>query len=144
MYEKILNDLKDAMKAQDKFKLSVLRMLKSALQLESINQKGDLSDEAVLRVIKKQVKVRKDSVEEYAKYEKFDTVEDLNKEIAILNVYLPKELSEQEINSVLDEVFADVNPTSMKEMGLIMKKLNEKNLNADMSLVSKLVKERLS
>lgn len=144
MYEKILNDLKDAMKAQDKFKLSVLRMLKSALQLESINQKGDLSDEDVLRVIKKQVKVRKDSVEEYAKYEKFDTVEDLNKEIAILNVYLPKELSEQEINSVLDEVFADVNPTSMKEMGLIMKKLNEKNLNADMSLVSKLVKERLS
>ncbi len=144
MYEKILNDLKDAMKAQDKFKLSVLRMLKSALQLESINQKGDLSDEDVLRVIKKQVKVRKDSVEEYAKYGKTDTVEDLNKEIAILNVYLPKELSEQEINSILDEVFADVNPTSMKDMGLIMKKLNEKNLNADMSLVSKLIKERLS
>lgn len=144
MYEKILNDLKDAMKSQDKFKLSVLRMLKSALQLESINQKGELSDEDVLKVIKKQVKVRKDSAEEYTKYEKLDTVEELNKEIAILNVYLPKELTEEEIKKVLDEIFEEVNPTSMKEMGLIMKKLNEKNLNADMSLVSKLVKERLS
>ena len=144
MYNKILNDLKDAMKAQDKFKLSVLRMLKSALQLEAINQKGELSDEEVLKVIKKQVKVRKDSAEEYTKYEKLDTVENLNKEIAILNIYLPKELTEEEINVVLDEVFAEVNPTSMKDMGLIMKKLNEKCLNADMSLVSKLVKERLS
>lgn len=144
MYEKILNDLKDAMKSQDKFKLSVLRMLKSALQLESINQKGELSDDDVLKVIKKQVKVRKDSAEEYTKYEKLDTVEELNKEIAILNVYLPKELTEEEIKKVLDEIFEEVNPTSMKEMGLIMKKLNEKNLNADMSLVSKLVKERLS
>lgn len=144
MYEKILNDLKDAMKSQDKFKLSVLRMLKSALQLESINQKGELSDDDVLKVIKKQVKVRKDSAEEYTKYEKLDIVEELNKEIAILNVYLPKELTEEEINKILDDVFAEVNPTSMKEMGLIMKKLNEKNLNADMSLVSKLVKERLS
>lgn len=144
MYDKILNDLKEAMKAQDKFRLSVLRMLKSALQLEAINKKDKLSDDDVLKVIKKQVKVRKDSVEEYTKYGKLDTVEDLNKEIAILNVYLPKELTEEEINVVLDEVFAEVNPTSMKDMGLIMKKLNERNLNADMSLVSKLVKERLS
>ncbi|MCX4254053.1 MAG: GatB/YqeY domain-containing protein [Bacilli bacterium] len=146
MNNKIAEDLKNTMKSGDKFKLSVLRMLKSALLLESKAVKKDyeLSDEEVIKVIKKQVKTRKDSITEYQKYEKFDEVSALEKEIEILNVYLPAEMSEEEINKIIDEVFASLKPTSMKDMGGVMKELNAKITNADMSLVSKIVKERLS
>lgn len=146
MNNKIAEDLKNAMKSGDKFKLSVLRMLKSALLLESKAVKKDyeLSDEEVIKVIKKQVKTRKDSITEYQKYEKFDEVSALEKEIEILNVYLPAEMSEEEINKIIDEVFASLKPTSMKDMGGVMKELNAKITNSDMSLVSKIVKERLS
>ena len=144
MNNKIAEDLKNAMKSTDKFRLSVLRMLKSALQLEAISKKHELSDDEVLSVIKKQVKMRKDSIEEFKKYEKTEEVTKLEQEIVILNKYLPEEMTEEEINKVIDEVFNKLNPTSMKEMGLVMKELNAKITNADMSLVSKLVKERLS
>jgi len=146
MNEKIAEDLKEAMKSGDKFKLSVLRMLKSALLLESkaVSKDHELTDEEVIKVIKKQVKTRKDSIIEYQKYNKLDEVANLEKEVEILNVYLPEEMSEEEILKVIDEVFEAIKPTSMKEMGLIMKELNTKITNADMSLVSKLVKERLS
>lgn len=144
MNEKIANDLKEAMKNSDKFKLSVLRMLKSALQLESISKKHELTDEEVITVIKRQVKQRKDSITEYEKYNKSDEVESLNKEIEILNNYLPAEMSEEDIKKIIEEVFAELNPTSMKEMGMVMKELNARIINADMSLVSSLVRERLS
>ena len=144
MYEKINTDLKEAMKNQDKFTLSVLRMLKSALQLDSISKKHELSDEEVMSVIKKQVKTRKDSIEEFKKYNKDEEVAKLEQEIEILNAYLPEEMSEEEINKVIEEVFKELNPTGMKDMGRVMKELNAKITNADMSLVSKIVKERLS
>ena len=144
MKEKIANDLKNAMKNGDKFKLSVLRMLKSALQLESISKKHELSDDEVMNVIKKQVKTRKDSIEEFKKYNKTEEVKKLEQEIEILDTYLPAEMTEEEITKVIDEVFSELNPTSMKDMGGVMKKLNEKITNADMSLVSKMVRERLS
>lgn len=144
MMERIVNDLKEAMKSQDKFKLSVLRMLKSALQNEAINQKKELTDEDVLKVIKKQVKLRKDSLEEYKKYNKVETIADLTKEIEILNEYLPEEPSEEEIIACVNIIFEEIKPSSMKEMGLIMKAVGEKLPNADMTLVSKIVKGKLS
>ena len=146
MNNKINEDLKSAMKEKDTFKLSVLRMLKSALQMEQIAKKHELSDTEVASVIKKQVKIRKDSVEEYKKYGKDDSVKDLEQEIAILEAYLPEEMSQAEIEEVINSVFETVKPTSMKDMGLVMKNVNEllADKNADMSLVSKLVKEKLS
>ena len=145
MYEKINEDLKNAMKEKDTFKLSVLRMLKSALQLEQIAKKHELDDNEVAAVLKKQVKVRKDSLEEYKKYDKAELVESLEKEIAILDVYLPEEMSEEDIAKVVADAISEVKPTSMKDMGLVMKKVNELLVgkNADMSLVSKLVKEKI-
>ena len=145
MYEKINEDLKNAMKEKDTFKLSVLRMLKSALQLEQIAKKHELDDNEVAAVLKKQVKVRKDSLEEYKKYDKAELVESLEKEIAILDVYLPEEMSEEDITKVVEDAISEVKPTSMKDMGLVMKKVNELLVgkNADMSLVSKLVKEQI-
>ena len=144
MNNQIAQDLKEAMKNGDKFKLSVIRMLKSALQLEQINKKHDLTDEEVIAVIKKQVKLRKDSLAEYESYGKTEEVENLQKEIDILNVYLPAEMSEEEIKKVIDEVFKKLQPTNMKDMGKVMSALNAKITNADMSLVSSLVKARLS
>lgn len=144
MNDLINNDLKNAMKSGNKFELSVLRMLKSAIQLERINQKRELEDQEVIAVIKKQVKQRKDSIADYQKYNRTDVIADLEKEIAILNKYLPEELSEAELTKIIDEVFSQVLPTSMKDMGKVMKEINSKNINADMSLVSKIVKEKIS
>ena len=132
------------MKNQDIFAVSVLRMLKSALQLESISLKKELSDNEVLTVIKRNVKQRKDSMAEYEKYGKTEEVENLAKEVELLQNYLGEEMSEEAINVVIDEVFESEQPTSMKDMGKIMKILTEKlGPTADMSLVSKLVKDRL-
>ena len=146
MNTKINEDLKVAMKEKDAFKLSVLRMLKSALQMEQIAKKHELSDTEVSSVIKKQVKVRKDSILEYKKYGKEESVKNLEEEIAILDAYLPEEMTQEEVEKVIDTVFASVKPTSMKDMGMVMKSVNEAlaDKNADMSLVSKLVKEKLS
>lgn len=145
MYEKINEDLKNAMKSKDTFKLSVLRMLKSALQLEQISKKHELDDNEIAAVLKKQVKVRKDSLEEYKKYNKEDEVEKLEKEISVLSVYLPEELSEEEIEKIVLSAIDEIKPTSMKDMGLVMKKVGELLVgkNADMSLVSKFVKEKI-
>ena len=145
MYEKINEDLKNAMKSKDTFKLSVLRMLKSALQLEQISKKHELDDNEIASVLKKQVKVIKDSLEEYKKYNKEDEVEKLEKEISVLSVYLPEELSEEEIEKIVLSAIDEIKPTSMKDMGLVMKKVGELLVgkNADMSLVSKLVKEKI-
>lgn len=141
MENQIDNDLKLALKSGDKFTLSVLRMLKSEIINES--RKGSLhtlTDDEVLKVIKKGVKTRKDSIEEYKKYGKLDTVNELAKEVDILNKYLPQEMSEEEIIKIVNEVFEELKPSSMKDMGNLMKVISSKITNADMSLVSKIVK----
>lgn len=143
--ETIIKDMTTAMKEQDKFNLSVLRMLKSALQLEKINLKHDLSDEEAMVVIKRQVKQRKDSITEYEKYGKTEEVENLQKEIECLSKYLPAELSEEEINKQLDVIFDELKPESMKDMGRVMKEATSRlGAGADGSLISKLVRERLN
>lgn len=144
MENQIDNDLKLALKSGDKFTLSVLRMLKSEIINES--RKGSLhtlTDDEVLKVIKKGVKTRKDSIEEYKKYGKLDTVNELAKEVDILNKYLPQEMSEEEIMKIVDEVFEELKPSSMKDMGNLMKVISSKITNADMSLVSKIVRDKL-
>ena len=141
--ERISEDMKGAMKTGDKFKLSVLRMLKSSLQLEKINLKKDLDDKEVMSVIKKAVKQRKDSIVEFEKYGKTDEIADLQKEIDILKVYLPEELSEEKIKEEVEEAFQNLKPESIKDMGKVMKYLTDKiGTQADMSLVSKLVKSK--
>ena len=145
MLDTIIKDLTTAMKEQDKFKLSVLRMLKSALQMEKISKKHDLSDEEVITVIKKQVKTRKDSMEEYKKYNKEEEVQNLTKEIEILNEYLPAEMSDEDINKALDAIFEELKPESIKDMGRVMKEVTAKyGSSVDMSKASKIVKEKLS
>ena len=144
--ETVVKDMTNAMKTQDKFTLSVLRMLKSEFINES--RKGaihDLTDEDALKVIKKQVKTRKDSIVEFEKYNKTEEVKKLEQEVEVLSKYLPAELSEDEINKVLDDIFAELKPESIKEMGKVMKEATARlGASADMSQVSSLVKARLS
>lgn len=145
MFNNIKKDLISAMKEQDKFKLSVLRMLKSALQTEEINKKSELTEDEVLNVIKKQVKVRSASLEEYKEYGRNDLADNLEKEIEILKTYLPEELSHEELTKIIDEQFNIIKPTSMKDMGKVIKVVSSiVGTRADMSEVSKIVKEKIN
>lgn len=143
--DRIMNDLKESMKNKDSFKLSVIRMVKGAIQLEKINKKRDLTDEEVIDVISKQIKLRKDSINEFTKAGRNDLVENTQKEVEILNEYMPEQLSSEEVNKIIDEAFAKVNPTSQKDMGLIMKEVTPKvKGKSDMGEVSRIIKEKLS
>lgn len=145
MFDKIKSDLTTAMKERDKFKLDVIRMLKTAVQNEQIAKMHELSDDEILTVVKREVKKRESSKEEYEKYGKLETVESLAKEIEILSVYLPEEMSDEALMTIIDETIAEVGATSMKEMGTVIKTVAAKvGAAADMSKVSKIVKEKLS
>lgn len=144
MRNQILEDLKLAMKNQDKERLSVIRMVKGSIQMSELNKKHELTDEEVIEVISKEIKSRKDSINEFKKGGREDLVSKTQSEIDILSEYLPKQLTMEELNEVIDRVFEEVKPTSSKDMGKIMKELKPQvNGKADMGLVSKMVKEKI-
>ena len=127
--DKINEDLKNAMKAKDKEKLSVIRMLKGAITLAKIELKHDPSDDEVLDIVAKQIKMRKDSIDEFMKANRDDLINQYQSEIEVLKTYLPEQLSLQEVNKIIDEIFEKVKPEGIKQMGLIMKVKNQRYLN---------------
>lgn len=143
--ERINNDLKECMKNKDSFKLSVIRMIKGAMQLEKKDPRAELTDDEMIKVISKQIKMRNDAINEFKKSDRQDLISQNEKEIEILNSYLPPKLSDEEVNKILDEAFSLVNPTSSKDMGKIMKEVSSKVAGrADMSVVSTLIRDRLN
>lgn len=145
LVDKVNNDLKEAMKNKDKEKLNVIRMLKSAIQMSKIELKHDLSDEEVISVISKQIKMRKDSIEEFAKANRDDLKDQYQKEIDVLNNYMPEQISKSEAEKIIDDAFLKINPTSPKEMGLIMKEVSPKLKGVfDMGDASKIIKDKLN
>ena len=145
MRERILNDLKEAMKNQDKELLSVIRMVKGAISLDEIDKKRELNDDEIIDVISKQIKTRKESIVEFEKGNRTDLIEKTQSEIEILNKYMPEQLSEEEIMEEINKVFEEINPTGMSDMGKIMGKVTPIfRGKADMSFVSKTIKDRLS
>ena len=148
MYDQIRKDLTEAMKSGDKFKLGVIRMLKAALMNEEVKLHGNgngLSDDEVITVVKREVKTRNTSIEEYTNLNKMEVVEELKKEIEVLSVYLPPEMSDEELDKVVSEIIDEVKPESIKDMGRIMKEITAKyGSSIDMSKASKIVKEKLS
>jgi len=145
MRERILEDLKNAMKAQDKKTLSVIRMVKGAMQMEELNKKAELTDDEVITVIAKQIKTRKESIVEYEKGNREDLIKATQEEIEILNKYMPEQLSEEEINKVIEEIFEEVKPSSIKDMGKVMGLANSKlKGKVDMGIVSSIIKEKLN
>ena len=145
MRERILNDLKEAMKAQDKEKLTVIRMVKGAIQMEELNVKHELNDDEVITIISKQIKTRKESNNEFEKGNRQALIDKTESEIKILEEYMPEQLSIEEVTEVIEKVFAEVNPTGMADMGKLMGKLNPiLKGKTDMGLVSSIIKDKLS
>lgn len=145
MRERILNDLVTSMKHQDKETLAVLRMVKGAIQLEEISKKQELNDEDVISVLSKQIKTRKESILEFEKAGRADLIEQTSKEVEILNKYMPEQLSEEEVLKVIDDAFNELKPEKPSDMGKLMGFLTPKlKGKADMSFVSKTIKEKLA
>lgn len=144
LFDQVSEDLKATMKAQDKFKLSVIKMLKSALQLEKISKMSDLDDSEVIRVIKKQIKIRNDSMNDFIKYNRQDLADNLAKEIEILKVYLPEEMPKEEIEKEIDKYLED-KELSMKNFGVFMKELSAIfDGRADNGLISGILKNKIT
>jgi uncharacterized protein YqeY len=148
LYETISKDMTEAMKSKDKDTLSTLRLLKSAIDLYKINNKmdrlGEVSDDIVIDVVSKQVKTHKESIEEFKKANRQDLIDGLEREINLLNKYLPKQMSIEEITKEIDKAFDKVKPTSIKDMGLLMKELTPVlKGKADMKVVNAIIQEKL-
>lgn len=145
MLEKFNKDIINAMKAKDQTRLTVLRMVKGAMQLDSINNKKEINDELLIDNVSKQIKLRNDSIIEFEKANRKDLIEKNKEEIEILKEYLPTQLTSDEIDAILNEVFDTVKPTSSKDMGSIMREVTPKvKGRADMKLVSDKIKEKLN
>lgn len=145
MRNQILEDLKTAMKNQDKETLAVIRMVKGAIQMEELNTKKELSDEEVIGIIAKQIKTRKESIAEFEKGGRDDLISKTESEIKILEKYLPEQLSDEEVLAIIDEAFSEIKPESMRDMGKLMGYLNPKlKGRCDMGNVSKIIKEKLN
>lgn len=145
MEERLHEDLIKAMKEKDKETLNVLRSVKAAIQLEVINNKRTCCDDLILDVISKQIKMRKDSISEFTKASRQDLVDEYQKEIDILKKYLPEQLTEDELNKIIDDVFKKVNPSSIKDLGIIMKEITPLVKNkCDMKSLNERLRSRLN
>lgn len=123
MLKKIEENLKEAMKAGDKVRVSTLRLLLSALKNEKIQAHRDLTEEEIEAVIRRSVKQRKDSIEQYGRGGRADLVAAEQAELVILESYLPKGLSDAEIEEAIRRIIADKSLSSKKEVGVVMKEL---------------------
>jgi len=144
--EKILQDYKEAMKARDSVKTSLLSCLRAEFINAALAKKKDkLDDSDCLAVIKKQVKQHQDSIDQFQKGGRMDLVEKEARELVVLKSYLPAELPEEEIKKVIEEAIIATAASDPKDMGKVMKEVNAKIAGrADGKLISDLVKQRLS
>ncbi|MEW5758712.1 MAG: GatB/YqeY domain-containing protein [Candidatus Omnitrophota bacterium] len=144
--EKIMQDYIKAMKEKDTVKTSTLSFLRAELKNIAIDKKKDkLDDNDIIPIIKKQIKRRQDSIEQFKQGNRIDLVEKEEKELVVLKSYLPEELSEEAVKKVVEDIIKSSGASSIKDMGKIMKEaLSQLAGKADSSLVSRLVKEKLS
>lgn len=145
MLEKFKKEMITAMKERDKVKLNTLRAVKGAMQLEVINNKKEESDELLLDVINKQIKMRNDSIEEFEKAGRDDLVNSYKSEIDILEEYMPKKLSEDEINEILDLGISESGASRVRDLGSVMRIVTPKVKNrCDMKVVTGMLRDKLS
>ncbi|OCA91156.1 hypothetical protein A8F94_04670 [Bacillus sp. FJAT-27225] len=145
LLERLNNDMKLAMKSKDKDKLTVIRMIKASMQNEAIKFGKELSEEEELTVLSREMKQRKDSLHEFDKAGRSDLVEKLQHEIEVVELYMPVQLSEEELADIVKETISEVGATSKADMGKVMAAIMPKvKGKADGSLVNKLVQQHLS
>lgn len=142
--DRILQDMRSAMKARDSFRKNILSMARAAILQTEKDQMVELDDEGVIQVLSKEVKARKEALEEFKKAGRQDLVEKNQREIEILQEYLPQQLSEEEIEELVRETINQVGANSMRDIGKVMGAIMPRvKGRADGSLISKIVKEYL-
>lgn len=143
--EKLMNDLKDAMKEKNEIKKNTVQMVRAAiLQIEK--DKGiTVEDEKIIEIIAKEVKGKKDALVDFEKGGRQDLIDQTNEEISILQEYLPKQLSKEELKVEIEKVIKDLNATSIKDMGPVMKEAKARiGVSADGRTINEVVKELLN
>lgn len=145
--EKINNDLKEALKQKDAFRLSVLRLLNSSIgnkEIEKLKKEEGLSDDEIITVITNEIKKRRDSADIYTKAGRQELAQKEENELKILMGYLPEQLTDDELKNIVKEAIGKIGATGEKDFGLVMKEVLPKiKGRADGALVAKLVKELL-
>jgi len=144
--EKILSDYKEAMKARDAVKSSLLSCVRAEIMNTALaKKKNNLDDGEVMSVIKKQIKQHQDSIEQFKKGNRNDLAEKEIKELAILELYLPAQLSEAEVIKAIEEIIVQTGASGIKDMGKVMKEAQAKiGASADGKLISEIVKNKLN
>ena len=143
--EKLMEDLKISMREKNEIRKNTVQMVRAAiLQIEK--DKGiTVEDDKIVEIIAKEVKGKKDALVDFEKAERTDLIEQTNQEITILQEYLPKQLSKEEIKVVIEKVIADVGATTMKDMGIVMKEAKARiGAGADGRTINEVVKELLN
>lgn len=143
--EKLLSDLKTSMKNKDKVRKDTITMIRAAiLQIEK-DEKKELTDDEIIEVAFKQLKQRRDALDDFKKANRDDLIEQTEEEIKVIEEYLPEQLTEDELESIITEVINDVGATSPKQMGQVMKAVMPKvSGRADGKTVSKIVTKILN
>lgn len=145
MYDKIKTDMIQAMKDHNKVRTDVIKMTKAAIDKEKIDKKIEITDEVVIDVLAKQVKLREDSVVEFDKANRSDLSDAVKLEIEILKEYLPEPLSDIEVDKIIDEAISELSATTIKDMGRVMKLVTPLvKGRTDMKEVSNKIKNKLS
>lgn len=145
LQEQISAALKDAMRARDEVKMATLRLVLTAIKTREKEARSLLEDQEVISVITSQIKQRRESIEQYRKAGREDLAETEEKELQILQGYMPEQVSEEEISNTLDEIIAEVGAVSMKDMGKVMKAAMAKLAGkADGQAINAMVKAKLS
>ncbi|TJX14730.1 GatB/YqeY domain-containing protein [Tissierella creatinini] len=143
--EKLMEDLKYSMKNKDTIRKNTVTMVRAAIKQVEVDQRRDVPDEEILEIISKQVKEKRFAIEEFKKGSRQDLVDLTEKEIEILLEYLPKQLTEEEVEAIVIEIIKEINATSMKDIGLIMKAVMPKvKGKTDGNIVNKVVKKVFS
>lgn len=142
--DKLMADMKEAMKAGQKERLTVIRSLRAAIRQVEIDGKKELDDEAVIGVLSKELKMRKDSLEEFSKGQRTDLVEKTQAEIEVITSYMPEQMSKEQITALVKAAVEKVGATSPKDMGKVMKEIMPQTRGrADGKLVNDIVREIL-
>jgi uncharacterized protein YqeY len=143
--ERLIEEMKQAMKSNDRTRLSTIRMIRSTVKNKEIELRKPLEDDAILRVIQGMVKKNEDSIEQFKAGGRMDLVEKETKEIEIMKSFLPQPLSREEVLKVIDQTIEETKASSLKDLGKVMKTVMPKlGGKVDGALVNQLVKERLS
>lgn len=142
--ERIVEDMKTAMRSHEKERLATIRLIMAALKQREVDERITLTDEHVLAILNKMIKQRRDSIEQYQAGNRPDLVEKESNEITVIQHYLPAQLSAAEIEQVIIATLQETGATSAKDMGKVMGMLKGKlHGKADMTVVSAKVKEKL-